>query len=135
MDALAAKYAGRIAFVLVYGPEAHPGMGPLPQGYRGYHPPLDRDAATYSERLQTAQTFQDVLGVHRRILVDEWDLKCLRDRTLAGIGLFNPVVIVGQDGRIVYAAQWLDVRSLDEFLEMYSTDRGQILPSDMEVLP
>jgi hypothetical protein len=32
---------------------------------------------------------------------------------------FNPVVVVGTDGRVVYHAMWLDAGDLDEFLRSH----------------
>ena len=126
MDSLADAYEGRVEFLFVYGAEAHPG-GRLPPGLPGTRE-TRRQAATQAERRAAARVFRDALRVRRRVLVDALG-EGVRERLLPLKWLFNPVVVVGADGRIVYAARWLDARALADFLKGYLTDGNDGLPA------
>jgi hypothetical protein len=118
MDMLAEKYDGQAVFLLVYGREAHPEGSPYPDPFRPYRKPL-KEAATYAERVASAQFLQKQAGVERRMLVDELGGLSMRERFLPGPRIDNPVFVVGTDGRIAFAMKGAKARALDGFLKTY----------------
>jgi hypothetical protein len=122
MDQLAEEYRGRAAFLFVYGPEAHPEGADLPESART---PLllFKQADTYAERQAAARYLQKTFAVGRRILVDEMGATSLWERFLPGSGLSNPVVVVGRDGKVVFAMGQLHAETLHGFLANYLANR------------
>jgi hypothetical protein len=119
MDALAAKYAGRIKFLFAYTDEAHPSPSRefLPEGYTGDRGPFT-EAATPARRLAAARAFRAALKVRREVLVEPLVGPPL-SRHFLDVGAYNPVFVVGPDGRLLYSAYWLDAGELDAFLRAY----------------
>jgi hypothetical protein len=127
MDALAEEFQGQAEFLFVYGAEAHPDVIDVPGGYAGDRVPFSEEAPP-AKRREAAQIFRRTLGVRRRMVVDDTDGTALRERYLPGKHLYNPVVVVGPDGRIIYAARWLRAERLGAFLRSYVKNGGRCKP-------
>jgi len=117
MDALAARYAGRVKFLFAYTDEAHPSREFLPEGYTGDHAPFT-EAPTPARRLAAARAFRAALKVRREVLVEPVVGPGV-PRPFLHAPAYHPVFVVGLDGRLLYSAYWLDAAELDTFLRAY----------------
>jgi len=125
MDALARRYDGKVAFLFVYGEEAHYGTAILPNEYAGDRS-MFTDDPTDAQRRAAADTMRSELEVHRPMLLAPTG-NDLRAKFLAG-RLGNPGFVVDPAGRIVFAARWLKARQLDEYLQAYLDSGGATPP-------
>ncbi len=127
MDGLAAKYRGKVKFLLVYGNEAHPGIAYLPGGYEG-----DRKSFTLTptkaDRLAAAKILRDTLAVQRDILIEDVESENMRERCYLRAWMYHPGLVVDPNGRVVYAAKWLKAESVDQFLAKYLASDGKCEP-------
>jgi hypothetical protein len=118
MDELAARYAGRVRFLFAYAEEAHPRPQFLPQGYKG-DPSTFTAAPTPGGRRAAARVFREALKVRREVLVDPTPGRGDSSHPLPVDGAYNPVFVIGPDGRLLYRASWLDAQELDAFLQTH----------------
>src|SRR2546430_757987 len=120
MEAVAAKYKDRIAFVFVYCREAHPEGDRLKVTTKdGKAIP---QAPTSRERKAMAESFCKDLRVSRRILVDEFGDKSVQ--RLYG-GMPNPTVVLDVDGKIALKMAWTGGEELDRYLNQFLAGGGR----------
>jgi hypothetical protein len=115
MDDLAARYQGRVQFLLVYSYEAHPeqwsrgGIDPI-------RPDIRAEARTLSERDRLARDFQDQYQIQRRLVVDDFDEKSAAWRLLGRTSYTHPLVVLDVKGRLALSVERGSVADLDAFL-------------------
>jgi ankyrin repeat protein len=118
--ALAEKYKGKVAFVILYVIEAHPSGDPSPyrDGKEDVTAENERDRIlrrqprTFDKRLALANEFQARLGVKVPIVVDPMDNWAWRS---VGGGP-NMAVVTDRQGRVLARQGWVDGKTLDELV-------------------
>jgi hypothetical protein len=115
MDALAAKYAREVNFVLVYGYEAHPERLST-YGIRGDERKLVRDATTISERRDLAEDFRSYYHLQRPIVVDDFNEGSAAWRLLGTIHFKHPLVILDALGKVIQRLDCPNSAEVDQCL-------------------
>ena len=101
MDAIADRHADRaVSSVFIYTREAHPGE-------------IYRHHATMDDKRHHARALRDVVGIKRRILLD--DVEGAAHRAYGTLP--NMTWIFGRGGLILYKAAWTNAQDLEESLK------------------
>jgi hypothetical protein len=115
MDALAAKYDGRVKFLLVYGYEPHPDQMSNYGIHGDEHKRVDAPR-TLAARREFAADFRDYYHVKRTIVVDDFDEKSAAWRLFGTTSYSHPVVIVDAAGRVIFRNSQPEPAELDGIL-------------------
>jgi hypothetical protein len=97
LEAMAERYAGRVAFFVVYIKEAHPEDGWVLASNRE-HEIVVTDPTTREERFQVAEACAVRLEIRMPVLIDQIDNETARQYG----GWPDRLYLIGTDGRVVF---------------------------------
>jgi hypothetical protein len=115
IDALAAKYAGKVKFVLVYSYEAHPEQLDT-YGIHGAERKRVAEPHTLAARRDLAADFRDYYHLNRPIVVDDFDEKSADWNLVGVISYKHPLVILDAGCRVIQRMDCPAPEDVDRFL-------------------
>jgi hypothetical protein len=113
------RYDEVVHFVHVYVMEAHPGP-PDPAPFRGLagRGNAPRQPRTWRDRVELASTTSALLEGNQLMLVDELAPLARTNPMWCGYGpAANSAFLIGQDGRILEAHDWLDMAEMKSAID------------------